>query len=67
MAEMRKCPFCGKEIDDGYPYLHFNMQMGKWIFDHWCDLVNPTSDCGITIYGKTKQEVIDKWNGVHHE
>ena len=34
MARMRKCPFCGKEVKDGIPYIDFNELMGEWVFDH---------------------------------
>lgn len=66
MPDLRKCPFCGKEVDGGYPFLHYNELMGKWFFDHWCDMENPTT-LWVSCQGETEQEVIDKWNGVYEE
>ena len=67
MAEFRKCPFCNKEVDISRPKLHFNRLLGRWVFDHWCEDAYPDTGVGITVYGKTLAELIDKWNGVQHE
>ena len=67
MARMRNCPFCQKDVNDDFFGVHFNKLIGKWIFNHACDPMNATMDVDITVYGKTEQEVIDKWNGVQHE
>ena len=68
MARMRKCPFCEKEVAESYPHLMYNQQIGKWVFDHWCE-GNERNEMPvvITVYGKTEQEVIDRWNGVYEE
>lgn len=65
MRKMRNCPFCNGAVkaDDGLLGVHYNPQLKKWLFDHFCDEEHPTEDVSITVYGKTKQEVIDKWNG----
>jgi hypothetical protein len=63
MKRMRNCPFCKKEVEDGWPYIHYTEIIDKWVFDHYCNPDKPTTDVCITIYGKSEQEVIDKWNG----
>lgn len=67
MARMRKCPFCGKEVKDGIPYIDFNELMGEWVFDHHCEHPENRLNVTITVYGLTEQEVIDKLNGVYEE
>lgn len=67
MNRLRRCPFCKAEVEDEYPYLHYNEILDKWVLDHWCDKNVSTDGVYITVYGKTEQEVIDKWNGVWHE
>ena len=64
MNRLRRCPFCKKEAEDRYPYLGYNDFLDEWILDHRCDEVNAVC---ITVYGKSEQEVIDKWNGIYEE
>ena len=63
MKKLRNCPFCGKKVDSGFPTLFYNPLTGKWVLSHWCNEAAPTSDVYITVYGKTEQDAIDKWNG----
>lgn len=63
MKKLRNCPFCKKEVKEYYPYLHFNENMEEWIFSHNCEHTEDAFEVCITVYGKTEQEVIDKWNG----
>ena len=60
---MNPCPICGKKIDAEHPITgpHYNESINKWVFDHWCDNENPTA-MWISVSGKTKQEVIERWN-----
>ncbi len=67
--KLRKCPFCGKEIilDGIVPEFDFNEFAGKWVLHHSC-LFNEKFENGVSVLiSGEKQEVIDKWNGVHHE
>lgn len=61
---MKHCPFCKKAIDpDHIAYgVRYNELCGKWIFDHFCHLSDADLDVVITVYGNTKQEVIERWN-----
>lgn len=64
MNRLRRCPFCKKEVKDTRPYLHFNEKLNKWVLNHYC---NGTEAVTIDVYGKTEQEVIDKFNGIYEE
>ena len=64
---LRNCPYCGAEVDESDVYLHYNKRIDKWIFDHWCNKEDPCNGVFVTVYGKTWQEVIDKWNGVYED
>ena len=66
---MRNCPFCKKEVnaDDGVYGVRYNELIGKWLFDHVCHVATVGIDVCIDVYGMTKQEVIDRWNGVQDE
>lgn len=59
---MKPCPFCGKKIDpDDFVYgVHYNELSEKWIFNHFCQS-NPLGVV-LTVYGDTKEEVIERWN-----
>lgn len=67
MSRFRTCPFCKKEVDGNYPYIHFNEVMGKWIFSHYCEHPDGQFHVTIDIYGFTEQDCIDKWNGVYED
>ena len=64
MARLRKCPFCRKKVEDKFPFFHRHEQMVKWILNHWCEAHGGVF---ITVTAATKQECINKWNGVQHE
>ena len=60
MKRTKKCPLCGAKVVFDDLFLSFNAKTGKWAFHHFCgdgELVS----C-ISVYGKTKEEVIDRWN-----
>ena len=67
MGRLRECPFCHKEVKDGFPYLHFHQEMKKWVFSHYCDHPKGQFHVTIDLYGMTEQECVDKWNGVYEE
>ena len=64
MNRLRRCPFCRKEVKDSYPYLAYFEELDKWVLSHYC---NKTNAATIDVYGKTEQEVIDKWNGIYED
>lgn len=64
MARLRKCPFCRKEVEDGYPLFSKNELMNKWVLHHWCE---EGDGVFITVSAATEHACIDKWNGVNHE
>lgn len=59
---MRVCPFCKKSVHADYPYIHYMEEKDIHIFTHFCEIGEPNSVC-ISVVGKTKEEVIAKWNG----
>lgn len=69
MAKMRNCPFCKKEVNEDAPVygVHYNKLIDKWLFLHVCSPDIGVVDINIDVYGKTKEEVIDRWNGVQDE
>ena len=58
---MRVCPFCRRTVKAEYPDLHYIEEKDIYIFTHFCELNEPS--VSVTIIGKTKEEVIAKWNG----
>ena len=67
MRKPRKCPFCQKKIGTEFPDLYFNDGTGMWHLSHSCTKYPTPIKVFISVYGKTKQECIDNWNGVQHE
>lgn len=62
---MKPCPFCGAHVDkDHFVYgVTYNSIMDLWVFDHICHYDdNHDLDVTMTVYGKTKEEVIERWN-----
>lgn len=70
MRRLRKCPFCGGEVtESGFvPDFSYHEGIKKWLLHHFC-LNDDSLEHGVSVWitGKTKQEVIDKWNGEWHE
>ncbi len=64
---LRDCPFCGAEVIAEYPTLTYLERRGLWNISHYCNHLSPAVSVCIDVYGKTKQECFDKWNGVYHE
>ena len=67
MARLRKCPFCNKKVGTKSPDLYHNKEAGKWMLTHCCTEWPTPIKVYITVYGKTKRECFDNWNGVQHE
>lgn len=61
---MKHCPFCKKKIDPDHPAygVQYNKLCNKWIFDHYCHISEDDLDIVVTVYGNTKEEVIERWN-----
>lgn len=64
MAELKKCPFCGKRTVKIIPF-----DNGKYIISHWhenisdCPIAVADEDTGIgTTYFETEEEAIETWN-----
>lgn len=62
---MRKCPFCNNEISlsDAW-FTQFND--GKWVLYHYCPHEDGELGAVITIYGKTREEILAKLDGVYY-
>ena len=69
MKKMRNCPFCKKEIDADHPVygVIYNNRMKEYVFDHICHISTDELDVVVTIYANTKEDAINKWNGVQDE
>ena len=60
MDEMKRCPFCGAVVDEEFPYFYYHKGMGLWVFDHSC--THGDLKCVTTLWGKTREEVVERWN-----
>jgi hypothetical protein len=69
MEQLKMCPFCGADVNTDLEWMgvRYNGMIGKWVFSHWCNQKDATDGVFITVYGNSKQDVIDKWNGEHEE
>lgn len=64
---MKPCPFCSKPIDKDHSIygVLYHDTLKLWIFNHTCNFDpnnEPQIDLTLTVYGKTKQEVVERWN-----
>ena len=62
MNEMKRCPFCGAEVEEQFPYFYFHEGMEEWVFSHYCPHEGETLAVSISLWGKTREEVIERWN-----
>lgn len=53
---MRKCPFCGKEPDMGFPWLMYLDEIEKWSLQHLCN-----EGIAVFITADTKEELFELW------
>jgi hypothetical protein len=61
--KLLKCPFCGKNDEDNEYFTSISEQSKDcWSITHFCREVKDELYCCITVYGKTKEEVIELWN-----
>lgn len=67
MARLRKCPFCKKKVGTKFPDLYYSGEMKTWVLTHCCTESPTPIKVFISVYGQTKQECIDNWNGVRDE
>ena len=61
--EMRNCPFCGRKVTPMYPWLHYFQEDKMWAFTHFCETSDNGSCFCVNFTAKTKEEIIDWWNG----
>lgn len=59
---MKRCPFCGKEIREGFPTVSYIEAHDVWLVSHYCDHENDDLGVCISVYGKTREEAIERWN-----
>lgn len=66
---MKPCPFCGKKIteDDSVFGVHFIGDSHGWVLNHFCHKHTEKLDVVLTVYGDTKEEVIERWDGRYEE
>ena len=58
-TELKPCPFCGKVEDEHSVHTRND---GSWVFSHPCDRDDGELTIFISVYGKTKEELINRWN-----
>lgn len=58
-TEFKPCPFCGKSVDECWILRH---KYGDWSFNHHCGKADEELTIFISVYGKTKEELIERWN-----
>lgn len=63
---MRNCPICNQEVKPTFPNIAYLEERKLWTLDHFCHVSSLRIDACITIYGATREEVIQKWNGEYH-
>lgn len=61
--KMRNCPFCRRKVALMYPWLHYFEEDRMWAFNHFCETDDEKSHFCISFTAKTKEEIIDRWNG----
>ena len=62
MGEMKRCPFCGNEVNENYPYFYYHKGLKLWTFSHNCPHTGKDVPISINIFEKTREEVIERWN-----
>ena len=62
IKKLRKCPFCGSDHSDEWTW--FGCVEDRFMLQHFC---HPNDQPGlhttITVYGATKDECVERWNG----
>lgn len=59
---MRNCPLCGDSVKTWE--IFFISGLDKFALNHACHHnADPDHTGFVSVYGATKQEVIDRWNG----
>jgi hypothetical protein len=58
MERLRRCPFCGEKPVGTFPWLLSEVN-GNHYLTHYCE----AAESCICVKAKTKDEVIDAWNG----
>lgn len=61
MGLLEKCPFCGKEVDTSYPHFLWVEANQGFSLSHAC-YDGDEHIASITIFGKTAEEVFQRWN-----
>ena len=60
--KMLRCPICGAEVEAKSPFMGYVEAYDIWNFNHHCDPDIPDLTCSINVWGKTEEEVIERWN-----
>lgn len=55
--KLKPCPFCGK--DDTFIGV---TAKGTWWLDHYCEHAKDELSTVTTVYGKSEEKVIERWN-----
>ena len=57
--ELKPCPYCG--VNDAFIH-NYNIEDSRWCLDHYCGHDEDELSIVINIYGKSREEVIERWN-----
>lgn len=62
---MRNCPFCNEEIQVDHPLygIKHNDERDTYSLHHFCHPLSEELEVCVSVYGKTEEEVIKRWNG----
>lgn len=59
---MKRCPYCGQEIREDYPTIDYIKDHDVWLVSHFCPHEGDDLSVCISVYGKTREEAIERWN-----
>jgi len=62
MEVLKKCPLCGEAVNTSWPFLMWQEVNGEWVLSHNCHDGNGDLIGSVTVYGKTAEEVFQRWN-----
>ena len=62
MSKLKKCPYCGEEVSADFPTVSYIEAHDLWLVSHYCGHEVDTLSVCISVYGKTKEEAIERWN-----
>lgn len=62
MSKLNRCPFCGKGVEDDFLTVSYIEAHKVWLVSHYCDREDNDLTVCISVYGKTREKAIERWN-----